>query len=330
MAPERLSLDNARRRLEDALAKRTKLHVDPRCNAIRLVHGAADQLPGLVIEQFGKALIAQVFEGQTVMTSDTLETLAKQAMEVTGAQAVYRKSFVRDRSSTSQDVENAHRTSTPWLGETTPEEFSIDEYGCKFMIRPFDGFSVGLFLEHRENRRRIAKAASGRRVLNLFAYTCGFSVAAANGGATETVSVDIAGRFLEWGKRNFAANGIDLEGHWFMKSDAFDYLKRAKRQNRTFDLAVIDPPSFSRARRGRATFSLIKDLPRLVKETFAVLSPRAQVLLATNHRQIGWSRLRSAVEAAAHDRQVTLEELPLPSDFTGDDNYARALWVTLE
>ena len=330
MAPERLSLANAQRRLATALDSRAKLLATPNRTAVRLVHGAADGLPGLVIEQFDHILIVQIFEGQLVMTSETLETLVKQTMHVTGAAAAYKKLFVRDRASTKTEIESLHRDPTPWIGEHPSGEILIDEHDAVYKIRPFDGFSVGLFLEQRDNRQRVAQVARDRRVLNLFAYTCGFSVAAAVGGAAETVSVDIAGRYLEWGKSNFIANQLDLDGHWFMKSDAFDYLRRAKRQGRMFDVAVIDPPSFSRARRGRATFSLMKDLPRLVKETFAVLAPGAAVLLATNHRQIGWSRLRSAVQAATHECRYQVTELPLPPDFAGDEDYAHALWITLD
>lgn len=330
MAPQRLSLDNAQRRLRQALEKRARLLNDTRVENLRLVHAEADGMPGLVIERFGKVLIVQILEGHLTMTEDTLAELVAGLGKQLSSQAIYRKLFVRDRAHAGQDVDLAHRQPAPWFGTAADEEFATQEFGSCYLIRPFDGFSVGLFLEHRENRQRIIQAASGKRVLNLFAYTCGFSVAAAKGGAIETVSVDLASRYLEWGKRNFSANDLSHKGHWFMKSDVFDYIKRAKRQSRSFDLAIIDPPSFSRARRGKATFALNKDLKRLVRETFALLEPGAEVLLATNHRQIGWSRLREAVEEAAKQRPFILNELALPVDFEGDENYARSLWIKLD
>ena len=100
---------------------------------------------------------------------------------------------------------------------------------------------MGLFLDQRDNRRRIRAQARGKDVLNLFAYTCGFSVAAAAGGAASTVSVDLSPKALEWGRANFALSHLDPSDHQFIKSDAFDYLRRAARQGKRFDIIILDP-----------------------------------------------------------------------------------------
>jgi 23S rRNA (cytosine1962-C5)-methyltransferase len=329
MAPQFISLPIARHRLEVALEKRLALREKTPRGAIRLVHGSADELPGFVIEQFGDVLIAQLFEGQLSIAYETVAELAKQAQRACRASAVYRKWFIRDRTRTSVEIDQEHHNPQPWLGNPASEEYPITEAGCEYLIRPFDGFSVGLFLEQRENRQRVMQAARGKRVLNLFAYTCGFSVAAAKGGATETVSVDMAVRYLEWGKRNFAANNISLDGHWFMRSDVFEYQRRAGRQGREFDLAIIDPPSFSRARRGRGTFVLTDDLNRLVEQTRELLAPEAQILLSTNHRQIGWKQLTEALNQSPGPEIKSLTQLQPPDDFLGDVQYSKTCWAKL-
>jgi len=110
------------------------------------------------------------------------------------------------------------------------EEYAVLENGIRFLVRPHDGHSTGLFLEHRDNRKRVRRLAAGRNMLNAFAYTCGFSVAAALGGAAGTVSVDVSKKYLEWGKCNFAANELNLADHRFICSDIFDYYRRARRR----------------------------------------------------------------------------------------------------
>lgn len=327
MAPQFISLPVARRRLEAAIDKRKKLRQQSGQHAIRLVHGSADELPGFVIEQFGDVLIAQLFEGRLSITYETAADLAKQAQQACQATAVYRKWFVRDRTQAGDEIDQEHHNPQPWLGNPTNKEFPITEAGCEYLIRPYDGFSVGLFLEHRENRQRVMQAARGKRVLNLFAYTCGFSVAAAKGQAAETVSVDMALRYLEWGKRNFSANDIPLEGHWFIRDDVFEYLRRARRQGRKFDLAIIDPPSFSRSRRGRGTFVLTDDLNRLVEETRELLTPQAQILLSTNHRQIGWKQLSAAINRSTTSEALRITPLNPPLDFMGDDQFCKSCWA---
>ena len=199
-----------------------------------------------------------------------------------------------------------------------------------YLIRPHEDHAVGLFLEQRDNRSRVRRLARGRRVLNVFSYTCGFSVSAALGGAAETVSVDLSRRFLEWGKRNFAENGLTLERHTFFCSDVFDYYKRARRQGRLFDLLVLDPPTFSRARRPKRAFALHKDLDRLVAGAVELLNPRAYLLLSVNHRGTPYARLERAVAHAAGTRPVTAVERPqLPPAFRGDEDYAKSILVQL-
>jgi 23S rRNA (cytosine1962-C5)-methyltransferase len=215
----------------------------------------------------------------------------------------------------------------PWVGRPVEDEFAVFENGVQFLIRPYDGFSVGLFLEHRENRRQLREIATAKRVLNCFAYTCGFSVAAALGGA-ETVSVDVSKRYLEWGKRNFARNGLSLDGHMFICSDTQDYFRRAARQGREFDLVVLDPPTFGRVKETGRHFSIQRDLHKLVAGASERLAPGGQILLSVNHRGTSLAQMERACLNSAERRHARVTARPkLPVDFAGDAAYSKSLWL---
>lgn len=321
----------ARERLERALARRQRLLAATDCDVCRLFHGTADGIPGLVIEKFGDVLIAQLHEGRLRLAEHTVRRLCAEVRERLGARAVYHKYFVRDRSRGEQTVGALHRDPTPWIGEPVPPEFPVLENGIRFLVRPYDGYSVGLFLEHRENRQRIRTLARGRRVLNAFAYTCGFSVAAALGGARETVNVDVSKKYLEWGRRNFLVNQLPLNDHLFLCDDIFDYYRRAQQRGWRFDLVILDPPSFARTKRPRRTFVLTEALTKLVAGALRLLNADGYLLLATNQRGISRRRLEAAVTESAGRRGFEICARPrLPADFAGDPGYARALLVQVD
>jgi 23S rRNA (cytosine1962-C5)-methyltransferase len=317
--PERLGL---------ALQRRSSLLADPSITALRVLNGAADGIDGLVIEKLGDVLVAQVHEGRIAVDEAAVRELCSAAMQRLRATAVYRKVFPKDRSTPRPDLEQQHSDPSPWIGRRVDAEFAVLERGIKLLVRPYDGYSTGIFLEHRDNRARVRGLASGRRVLNAFAYTCGFSVAAALGGAAATVSVDLSVKSLEWGRRNFATNGQALDGHFFIASDVFDYYRRAARQGRTFDLVTLDPPSFSRTRRPRRAFAIVEDLDRLIDGVLPLLVPGGYLLLCSNHRRLSRRALENAVTHAAERarrRAALVEAPPLPGDFAGDPDFAKSV-----
>lgn len=318
-------------RFSAALARRKNLLEDPALDAARLFHGRADGIDGLVIERWGGVLIVQLHEGLPVPSPEALQPHMLNWRERFGAKAVYLKHFVRDRSGTDVEVQTSHRDAAPWIGDRVDEEIAVREGDLTFLIHPYDGFSVGLFLEHRENRRRIAEMAAGRRVLNAFAYTCGFSVAAARGGAVFVASVDLSKRYLEWGKSNFAANDLSTEPHRFYASDTFEFFKRARRQGLRFDLIILDPPTFSRRRRPAAVFKLRAELPRLIAESLERLDRGGSLFLATNDRQIRREALEAAIGEADPRRRFAVTARPaLPPDFAGDAEYAKSIFVRFD
>jgi 23S rRNA (cytosine1962-C5)-methyltransferase len=313
-----------------AVERRAALLNDPQTDVARLIHGDGDGLPGLVVERLGPVLIAQLHEGRLALPESRARDLCASLRQRVGAAAVYRKWYPKARSATSAALEAQHRDATPWLGTSAAAALTVREHGLRYVVRPYDGYQTGLFLDHRTARQAVRAGAAGRRILNLFAYTCGFAVAADAGGAASTVNVDLSKRFLEWGKENLVANGADLDRHRFLCTDVFDYFRRAARQGHRFDWVIVDPPTFSRGPRSKRVFTLVDDLERLVAESLALLEPGGVLHVSINHRGTSRGRLRGAVEDAALrlGRSGTwLPTPPRPEDFAGDRDYMKlVLW----
>lgn len=166
-----------------------------------------------------------------------------------------------------------------------PGEITVQENGLSYLVEPAGGYSSGLFLDQRLNRQW-ASGLGAKRMLNLFAYTCSFTVCAASSGA-ETCSVDASKRVLGIGRRNLELNGIDpAEGHRFLADDAMKVVPRLLKRGETFSLIVLDPPTFGRAD-GRV-FRIEKDLPVLVRDCFEMLEPEGWLLVSCNYAE--WSQ----------------------------------------
>lgn len=314
--------------LEAALSRRDELLASSQTDCCRLVHGAADGFPGLVLDRFGPVLIAQLHEGVWAHSDTLAQGLCERAASRVGASAVYRKRFPRDRSFGGSTLDAEHRDPQPWVGSPCEPEITVRENRMRFRIRPYDGYSAGLYCEQRDNRLRIRRCAAGRRVLNLFSYTCGFSIAAAGGGAAGTVNVDLSKRFLDWGQRNFAANEIDLSRQRFFARDVLDWFRAAQRQQQQFDLIVIDPPTFARGR--KSVLALPQDWPRILKPALDRLALAGLILLCTNHRETHAEDLRRILQSAASPRRVRVIEQPSPpSDFHGDPQFSSSIWAAL-
>lgn len=317
--------------MDAALARRAALLREGATDAVRLIHDDADGLPGFVVERFGTVLIAQFHAGRVDIPVHAARDICTGLMERFGCTATYRKDFPRGRDAASPALHADHANAAPWIGVEAPAELHVAEHGLRWIVRPYDGFSCGLFLENRDNRAIVRSLAHGMRVLNLFAYTCAFSVCAAAGGAAETVSVDVSRKSLEWGKRNFTLNGFTLDTHRFIASDALDYLRRARRQERQFDLIIADAPSFGRDKSTGAVFSLRDDLDTLAAACVERLAPAGRLLISVNHRPMTTAALERALKHGAGGRGLTIESHPaLPADFAGDAAYAKSVLARFE
>jgi 23S rRNA (cytosine1962-C5)-methyltransferase len=188
-----------------------------------------------------------------------------------------------------------------------------------------------VFLDQRDNRRRVREAVAkqpGARVLNLFSYTCSFSVSAALGGAVVT-SVDLNAGYLAWGKRNFGLNGLDAEGHHWVKGDSFDWLAAFAKKGRLFDGVVLDPPTFSRGTK-KKVFRVEEDYAELAALAAAVIAPGGWLLACANtHRmELGafeWA-VREGLGRAGKKAMGGMEAVGMPVDFPGVA-HLKALWV---
>ena len=201
-------------------------------------------------------------------------------------------------------------------------------------IRLGDGLKTGIFLDQRENRSRVKDLARGKRVLNLFAYTCGFTVAAAAGGAQSTCSVDASKGILAWGAENLEENGLGSEAHTMIDDDVFVWLSQAKKRNERFDLVVLDPPSYATTKTSR--FSAVQDLPELAGLALSVLASGGRMIACTNHRGITTRKFRKQMHEAGRVSGrtiVQLKDLPSPADFpspSGTDSHLKSVLITVD
>jgi 23S rRNA (cytosine1962-C5)-methyltransferase len=203
----------------------------------------------------------------------------------------------------------------------------VTERGLRYEIDFSGGYSVGLFVDQRENRSFVRKAAA-ERALNCFAYTCSFSVAAAIAGA-KTVSVDLSRKSLERGRQNFALNNLPATGHQFIAEDIFEILPRLARKSEKFDLIVLDPPTFSRSHRGK-TFKVQSNFESLLGEALEVADDGARILLSTNCTALNERALEVMARFClkASRRAGTFHSEPRPRDFPPASG-ANSIWLTL-
>ncbi len=161
------------------------------------------------------------------------------------------------------------------------EFFSVFEYGLQFKINLTDYLDTGLFLDHRETRHLVASMASGKRLLNLFAYTCSFSVHAAFAGALFTKSVDLSNTYTDWGRENFLLNSLSLANNPIIREDCLQFLKE---ERGVYDLIVIDPPTISRSKKMDQMFDIQRDYPFLISKALTLLSRDGTLFFSTNSR----------------------------------------------
>jgi 23S rRNA (cytosine1962-C5)-methyltransferase len=348
--------DNARSSLRAGL-------IEPEAtNAYRILHGAGDGWPGWYIERFGDYLLSQGEEPLTAPQKAQLERLVK----MLSARGACHKILRRQVCGAAPGWTRPETV----LGEAPPERFPIRENGVQFEISFSEGCSVGLFLDQRDNRRRVltghiaagfalrAEGGGTERpsaelqpglglagqmaggswrpeidVLNVFAYTCGFSVCAARAGA-RTTSIDLSKRYLEWGRRNFTLNQLDASRHDFLHGDAVGWLRRLGRKQRRFDVILLDPPTFSQSRES-GVFRAQKDYGGLVSAALPLLRGGGVLFASTNAAD--WppeqflSALARPIEAA---RRLILERhyAPQPPDFPvvrSEPAYLKTVWLRI-
>ncbi len=186
----------------------------------------------------------------------------------------------------------------------------VREGGLEFKINLFDYVDTGLFLDHRKTRKMVQDEAAGKDFLNLFCYTGSFSVYAAAGGATSTASVDLSNTYLEWAEENFEINGLRSGNHQFIASDAIWFLESIAVQGPRFDLAVVDPPTYSNSKRTQTDWDVQSRHVELLTRLAAVMRPGGVVYFSTNFR-----RFKLEEEALADYQIREISKQTVPDDF---------------
>lgn len=298
-----------------------RLLIEPgETDSFRVVHGEADGQPGLFAEKLGPLMLAQT---PGPLDSEQ-EALLRRLAAHYGAEGFYRKTLSRKVGS-----QRTEETCPALLfGRDAPASFAIRENGVVFEASFREGYSYGLFLDQRDNRRRLLvnyvapgfipfpDGGAGAEVLNTFAYTCGFSVCAAKAGARVT-SLDLSKKYLDWGRRNFLLNGLDPGAHDFIYGDAENWMGRLAKKGRLFDLILLDPPTFSRSKEG-AVFQAEKDYGRLVESALPILKDGGVLFASTNSARIEPEAFLGQVRAAATamGRKIGREQyIPQPPDY---------------
>lgn len=324
--------------LETAIEERRTLIDSSETDAYRIIHGASDGFPGLFIDRLGDYLLASSANPPGVEETKVLE-LCKARFGSTG---IYFKHLNRHVRQMPKDE------ASPRLlgGKPAPEYFAIREHSLKFRVSFNEGYSTGIFLDQRDNRRRLLEGGflrdpklAGKRpteitLLNVFAYTCCFSVAAARAGMT-TRSLDLSKKYLEWGKENFRVNGLNPEEHDFIFGDAWDWLKRLVKKGLRFDIILLDPPTFSKSKTS-GVFQAPKDYPRLVQAALPLLNSPGILFVSTNASHYSRkSFLKDANLAIAIGGRKVLREtfVPQPSDFPGGPRnpaYLKTCWFQVQ
>jgi len=270
-----------RDRVTEAWRAREPIRAE-RTTAYRWIFGEGDGLPGVTVDLYaGFAVVATYAEGLDRIVEWVVEAL-NQTSELSGVLRRHREGPTRLELLS---------------GREPPERLVVEEHGVRLHADLRLGQKTGLFLDHRENRRFIGSLSAGREVLNLFSYTGGFSVHAALSGAIRTTSVDVAAGAIDAARDNFSLNGLDADAHELVAADVFEFLERARREGRSWDLVICDPPSFARSR--QQLKQATKAYTRLNAVGMAVTRPGGLYAAASCTSQVGPELFRQTLAQSA-------------------------------
>ena len=306
--PQLGSATRLREAVADAgcLREPLSIHTD----TFRIVNDLGDALPGVCVDRYGDFAVLSLSSDEA---SDRRQELADLLLEF-GARGVYQK--LRARADLRRETHAELAPKEPVSGQAAPTPLIVHEGKAAFGVTLDEGLSCGLFLDQRDNRARVAAFCGGRKVLNLFSYTCSFSVYAALASAERVTSVDLSGHALSRGRENFVLNGLDPEAHAFVQTDALEWLSRAAKRGEKFGVVILDPPSFSTSGKGK-TFRVADGYQGALERVFAVLEADGRILAVTNHRKTSMQAFRKIAHDAARaaGREISqLKDLPSPLD----------------
>ena len=279
------------RRIRAAVELRERLEASKNTNAMRLVHGESDGLPGLVVDRYADVLVAQFLAaGAERWREEILGLLA----EITGCEAIFERSDAEVRK-----LEGLGPRVGFARGNRAASRCPIIEYGLNFRVDVEQGQKTGFFLDQRENRQRVRALAAGREVLDGFCYTGGFSIAALAGGAARVCAMDSSADAIQIAKENLAANALDASRVEFRKADVFAELRKLRDGGARYGLIVLDPPKFApTAAQARNAARAYKDVNLLA---FKLLAPGGLLATFSCSGGVGAELFQSIVAGAALD-----------------------------
>ncbi|MFL5626280.1 MAG: class I SAM-dependent rRNA methyltransferase [Ktedonobacteraceae bacterium] len=278
-----------RRRIRSALELRSIF--DPsQTNTYRLLNSEGDGLPGVIVDRYADILVAQIHTaGMERLRAMLIDVL----MEVTAARGLLLRNDSQSRRREGLELEEP----VVAAGEV-PAQVLVRENGIQFIVDPWQGQKTGLFIDQRDKRAALRKYVRGKRVLNCFSYTGGFSVyAALTSKETHVTSVDVSAPAIEAARQHFTLNGIDVNSHQFLIADVFDYLEQAQQDGDQFDVVVLDPPAFAKTQSARS--QALKAYRRLNMLGMQVLRPDGILLTCSCSGVIGMDDLLGTLSQVA-------------------------------
>lgn len=304
--------------LKKALDSRNTFFEDEETTAFRLFNGEGDGFGGITVDWYQSFLVISWYN-ETIYSFKSLfiDILQEILPSVSG---IYEKiRFKNDNLPESQFV----------CGEKADEPLLIKENGVFYATYLDEGLMTGIFLDQKEVRETLANGfAKNKTLLNTFSYTGAFSVAGVVGGALNTTSVDLAKRSLEKTEEQFLVNDINLSDQKIIVMDVFNYFKYAKKKELTFDVVVLDPPSF--ARNKKKTFSVAKDYSKLTTEAVELISKGGLLIASTNAANVPFEKFEKMVEkgiAGANRKGKKMKTFRLPKDFVVSEYFSEGNYL---
>jgi 23S rRNA (cytosine1962-C5)-methyltransferase len=316
--PMRLDRSWIKRRLELAVALRKEHHDLEETNAYRLVNGEGDGLPGLTVDRYADYLMVQIY---CAGWRKHLKLVTQALEELLAPAGIYEKT--RPQNTRELEAESDTKKYGRLLaGQPAPEPLLVLENGLSYQVSLERGLNTGLFLDQRKNRRDLSRRLQGKRFLNLFSYTGAFSVAAAAAGASLVTSVDASPGYMELARANFSLNRINPKRHEFLVGDCLAQLDELARQDKVYDVILMDPPSFSTTSKSR--FTTRGGTSDLVAAALKLLKSGGLLITSSNHQKVDLAdylkELRRGALQAGHSLQVIAlsgqpEDFPYPVTF---------------
>jgi 23S rRNA (cytosine1962-C5)-methyltransferase len=320
LSRERIQLDLAwlTTRVQAAIDLR-RHHLDPGdTTAFRWVNGEGDGLPGLTVDRYGDYLMVQLYCNGWRAHLKLITTVLQKLLGPAGIYEKTRPQNTRELEAASE----SKRYGRLLAGTPAPQQLEVRENGLLFLVSLETGLNTGLFLDQRANRRDLMKRAQGKRVLNLFAYTGAFSVAAAASGASLVTGVDASSAYTEWARANFGVNRLNHKRHEFIVGDCLEVLADLARRTQRYDIILMDPPSFSTTTKSR--FTTRGGTSDLVAASLPLLSGDGLLVASSNHQKVDVADYlkelrRGAIQAGSGLRVISLagqpEDFPYPVTF---------------